>query len=363
MALEKLSKSTFGFYAPRFEVEIEEQKLPAPMAKSIIDVSVDEKLDEGASFALTLYDEFDMKTQSFKWLDHKLIQVGNKISIKMGYENDLHTMMSGLINAVEPSFFAGETPTIVISGHDFSFDYLKKPSPERTFVDKSYSNIVETIANEAGMTPKVDVTGKYEHSLRKGSDTTYYAFIETIAKRSERTFYVERDKLYFVKPKDEKKEVITLSLGKDLISFRPVVNSANQVSEIEVRGHNPDDPSTPLVGRARAGEERAQESGRRTGSQISQQRHGNIKKVITDVVVTSVEHAQAIALAELNRHADTFITGDGESVGIPAMRPGITIMLEKMGKRFSGKYYVKSTTHTIDGSGYRTRFSVKKNAI
>jgi len=362
VALEKLSAKTFNFYAPRFRVKIEDEKLPPNIAMAIIDVSVDEKLDEGASFTMTIYDEFDMKSQTFKWLDHKLFNVGNKVAIEMGYENDLHTMVMGNITRIEPNFSVGETPTITIGGQDLSYDYLKRATPERTFVDKSYSDIVETIAKEAGMEFEVDTTGKYNRHLRKDSQTTYYAFIKDLAEKSGYIFYVDRKTIYFVKPKDDRKEVIKLTLGKDIINFRPLINTARQVTEVEVRGHNPRDPGTPLIGIAKAGEERNKKTGQETGSQITQKRHGSVKKVITNVIVNSVEHAKLIALAELNKASDTFITGEGECVGIPAIRPGVTIELEKMGTRFGGKYYVKGVKHTIGNNGYRTNFSVTKNS-
>lgn len=363
MALEIISKETLNFYAPRFEVEIENQRLTANIAKAIIDVSVEEKLDEGASFRMTVHDEFDMTTQRFKWLDHELFDVGNDITIKMGYGNDLSIMVMGNIKSLEPSFFAGETPTITISGQDLSFDYLKRSTPERTFVDRSYSDIARTIASEAGLLSVVDETGRFEPFIRKNSDRTYYRFLKDIAEGSGLHCYIDRETMYFIKPKDDKKEILKLELGKDIISFRPTMNTTRLVSEVEVRGHNPRDPNTPLVGIARAGSESAQERGRMTASQIVEERHGTQRRVITDRIVNSVEHANAIALSELNRANNTFIGGEGECIGIPQIRPGITIALEKMGRRFSGKYYVEGATHTINNSGYRTRFTVKRNAV
>ena len=70
-----------------------------------------------------------------------------------------------------------------------------------------------------------------------------------------------------------------------------------------------------------------------------------------------------MARAELNRASDTLVEGSGECVGIPQIRTGVTIRLEKMGERFSGKYYVKGVTHTLNDSGYRTRFSVRRNSV
>lgn len=363
MALETLSKQMFNFYAPVFEVEIENQPMTRINAKAVMDVTVDEKLDEGASFRLTIHDEFDMTTGKFKWLDHQLFTVGNRVAVKMGYSSNLTPMVEGRITSLEPSFFSGETPTLTVGGQDLSYDYVKRTTPERTFVNKTYSDMARTIAEEAGMDAVVDDTGSPDPFVRKDNNETYYRFLQRIARRVGYTFSIDRKTMYFIKPKDDEKEILTLELGKDIISFHPNINTAQTVSEVEVRGHNPGDPNTPLVGIARAGSERSQEPGRTTASQIVQTGNRSVRKVVSNVSVTSVEHANAVALSLLNEANDTLITGDGECIGIPQIRPGVAIRLNGMGERFSGKYYVKGTTHTIGSSGYRTRFSVKRNAL
>lgn len=363
MTLEKLAPGNLSFYAPRFEVQINNSALALNMSKAIIDITVDEKIDEGASFHLTVHDEFDMATQQFKWLDHPLFDVGNKITIKMGYGSNLFPLVVGNITSIEPSFFSGESPTLTIGGQDLSYDYLKRSSPERTFVKKSYSDIATTIASDAGLLPVVDDTSEVVSSVCKKSEQSYYSFLEKLAKEAGFQFRMDGQTMYFVKPTDSKKEILTLELGKDIISFHPAMKTSGLVTDVEVRGHNPRDPGKPIIGRAGPGSERSQESGRKTGSQIMQSKSKTVKRVITNVIVNSVAHANAIALSELNKSSDSFIEGDAESIGLPQIRTGVTISLEKMGKRFSGKYYVKGTTHTIGESGYRTRFSVKRNAL
>ncbi len=268
MALEIISKETLDFYAPRFEVEIEGKKLSANMSKVIIEVTVDEKKDEGASFSLTVHDEFDMVTQEYKWLDHPLFKEGNKVTIKMGYSDKLYTMMIGEITSIEPSFFSGETATLKIGGQDLSNDYIKKSSRERTFKDMSFSDIARTIAKEAGLDPKIDDTENFKCVIHKDSDKTYYAFLKDIAKRVGFQFDVDEKNMYFVKPDDEEKEILTLELKKDIISFNPSIKTSQLVTEVEVRGHNEKDPNTPIVGRASAGSERNQEGGKRQGAKL-----------------------------------------------------------------------------------------------
>lgn len=364
MGLEKIAPANSNFYAPRFEIEIESKKLQAEISKQITNVEVEEKVDEGASFAFTMNDEFDMKTQEFKWLDHEFFKEGNRVTIKMGYSDNLFTMIIGKIDGIEPSFFSGEIPTFTIRGKDLSQDYLKKKSPERAFVDKKYSDIARTIASEAGLLPVIEETGKADPVTRKNNDESYLVFLNRLKdKAGVFQFDIEGRTMYFVKPGDDQKEILTLELKKDIISFRSGLKTTGIVTEVETRSHNINDPKNPIIGRAKAGSEKTQESGKKTASQLAKDRYGDVKKVVTNIVVTSEEQAMANSRSELNKASDGLIQGNGECIGLPQLRKGVNIRLEKMGKRFSGKYYVISTTHTINESGYRTSFSVKRNAI
>ncbi len=82
--------------------------------------------------------------------------------------------------------------------------------------------------------------------------------------------------------------------------------------------------------------------------------------MITSEQVLSDEDAERLAEAVLLRSSYAFITGQGQTVGLPALRAGVNLRLTGLGKRFDGNYYVTESTHRIDGSGYTTSFSVRK---
>jgi phage protein D len=362
MSLAKLSASTSNFYVPRFEIKIAESKLPLALANSIMEVSVIEKINEGATFTFKVHDEFDMGEQKFKWLDHKLIEVGNTVAIKMGYGSSLEKMVKGKITNLSPTFFAGETPSITVTGHDLTHEVMKKSTgSEDRFNNMTVSDMAGKIAQKAGLKAVVDKTTEKVNRI-KGNNVTYLAFLQEQADNEGLQLRIDQDKLFFKKPEDDKKEIYTLALGKDIISFKPRWNTSQVLSEVEVRANNPKNPSKPIVGKAKAGSERTQEGGRQTASQWAQKKTKTAKKKISNAMLESVRQANNRAKAELNRASDTFIMGTVECVGIPKIRPGVCIKLEKMGERFSGKYYVTAATHKI-GDGYRTTFEVKRNAI
>jgi phage protein D len=351
-----------NFYVPRFEIEINNNKLPAELAASILNVTVTEKVDAGATFTFTVSDEFDLGTQKFKWLDHTLMNVGNPVTVKIGYGSKLSPLVKGYITALEPSFFTGDVPSITIRGQDLAYNFMKKKSPGKTYRNMTYSDIAGDVGRTAGLTVKTDKTREKKSSVAKKSDESYFTFLKRLAQEVDFQVNIDLQTLYFKKPEDNKKEILVLSLGKDIISFKPNLNTARLYSEVEVRWRNPRDPANPIIGKAGSGSERPQEPGRTTGSSLMSNLNWPQKKVITNVPVASVSQANALALAELNKISDSLIEGEAETIGIPEIRVGACIKLDKMGQRFSGKYYVKGATHTVNNSGYRTRFSVKRNA-
>jgi hypothetical protein len=66
-------------------------------------------------------------------------------------------------------------------------------------------------------------------------------------------------------------------------------------------------------------------------------------------------------LSELLPRLNNRLTGSGNTVGDPAIKSGRVVQIDGLGGQFGGLYRITSTTHTIDGSGYRTRFDARKD--
>jgi phage protein D len=66
------------------------------------------------------------------------------------------------------------------------------------------------------------------------------------------------------------------------------------------------------------------------------------------------------AKAALAERAQEFLTGEGETLGLPEIRPDTMVAVEAIGRRFSKIYYIEEATHHIDGNGYSTRFTGKE---
>ena len=62
----------------------------------------------------------------------------------------------------------------------------------------------------------------------------------------------------------------------------------------------------------------------------------------------------------LKRNANEFLTGTGEAMGDPSIRPGVKVRLEGLGKRFRGEYVVTKADHVFGSGGYTTSLDVER---
>jgi phage protein D len=155
---------------------------------------------------------------------------------------------------------------------------------------------------------------------------------------------------------------VTLNYGEGLLSFKPEANLAGQVAAVEVHGWDPKQKKA-IVGKASAGEESGL-SGKSAGQHLNGFVRDSRKKPtlrLRQPVFTQSE-ADARAKAALNERAKQFLTGEGETIGLPEIRPDRNVSLEKLGA-FSKTYYIQQATHKIDTGGYRTRFKVKETGL
>ena len=73
--------------------------------------------------------------------------------------------------------------------------------------------------------------------------------------------------------------------------------------------------------------------------------------------------ADQTALANLNRRAMSFITGEGVARGHTDLRSGTVIKIDGVGERFSGQYYVTSAVHRYNPQqSYQTHFMIRRNS-
>ena len=356
------------YYAPDYKIEVEGQELDPGSKGDVLDLKVTMDIANMTHFDLTV-NNWDDKRLAFKYSDTTTFDLGNRIHVQMGYAGGLLSMVQGLITSLTPRFPESGPPTLAIGGEDRMVK-LKERKPkdgeQKKFVNQTDSDIVNIIAQRNGLVPKIQQTSEtHDIVVQKNQDDA--TFLMERAKRIDYDCFIGvdpdsgLDALYFQRPTDardgSKVRLYVFEWGKSLINFNPTLSLNRQVGKVTVKGW---DPITKSIIKYTAGPSDLPTSGSgENGPSAIQARFQDREDMVVDQPVTSQQEAKTLATALLRERAYSYITANGQVIGIPDLRPGDNIEVQGLGKRFSGSYYVTKVEHTLGSSGYLTTFEVR----
>jgi phage protein D len=354
----------YDSYAPSFKVEIEGEELLQGATVDVSSVSVTETSDGIDTFKFSLRDRHKEAGRfpadvELKWIDSEILQEGKSVKIEIGYVGNRRLMIAGRISAVTLSFPQSGVPTVQIQGKT-EHDKLIRGRRRESFTKVKDSDIAKKIADQAGLKCEADSTS-FEYPYYNPNNQTLQRILKERGDRIGYEVIVKIDTLYFKKPgyRADPSPVLALEWGRDLWTFQPKLNTRGILTEVMVRGSQTSQGGNkqPIVGTASAGDERVKLGDKAASEYVSEN-----KCVHEEHSLLNQEEAKEIALAKLEQSSMEYITGRGSCMGRTDLEPRKVVEIKNVGKRFSGKYYVVSVTHTIDGGGYRSDFEVKRNA-
>ena len=290
----------------------------------------------------------------------------------MGYADRLRSMMRGQITSLAPKFPESGPPTLAVSGLDGMLQLRdRKPGEGET---KKYEHmadweIAQVIAERNGL--RADVTQEGEvHDLVVQKNQDDAQFLMERAKRIDFDCFVltdpdtGEDTLYFVKPPDGREDtrtrVLRLRVGQEPDQLHPEAHAlapGEQGDRARLGSRAPSrrssTPPRPPTCPAAAG---AGPAARRRPRRIC----GARRTSWSTRPWPTEQEAKELAISLLRERAYEFITGTGQVIGLPDLRPGDNVELHGLGQRFSGQYYVKKVEHTLGSNGYLTTFEVRR---
>lgn len=347
-------------------LEIDGQPAPASLMEDILQISVEESLHLPGMFTLVIKnDYFPGRTEDATWRHEGLFAIGKPIKIGFGSsttkarefeQEDRGYLLEGEITAMETHFTSESQAPVVIRGYDVSHR-LHRGRYNRSFQNMTDSDIIKKIAAEVGIpTGTVDSSGGPHEYVFQENQTNMQFFRERAARNGFELF-VQDGKLNFRKPKVD--QSLQLQWLIDLHSFRIRVTSAEQVSEVEVRGWDYT-RKEPIVETANA-EKVLTETDKGKGSKTSTSFKGKPptpKMMVVNQPVFTANEAKRMAQALCDELGGEFVHADARAEGNPKIRPGRVVELKDMGK-YTGKYYVTETRHLFHERVYTTEFSVR----
>jgi uncharacterized protein len=346
---------------PEFDLLINGSPLPPVAAVHVVRLLVDNDVDLPSMFTLELAGS-DSQEEEIPWIDdQKLFAVGNAVTVKMGYGNDLTTLFIGEMTGLEPEFTFNRLPGFTVRGYDRRHRLLRGRKT-RTFVQQKDSDIAAQIAGEVGLTGQTtDSSVVHDYVLQ--ANQTDLEFLQERARRIQYEVVVEDKTLLFRPVANAEGETLILAMNDDLLEFYPRLSSMRQVSEVAVRGWDPKEKKE-IVGQAKTGDEGATMGGQKSGAALIEQAFGAAVGAMGDRPISTQAEADQLAKARFNNVLLALITGEGVCWGRPDLQAGKVIKIEGVGKRFSGQYYVTSVSHRyLAERGYYTHFTVRRNAL
>lgn len=328
--------------SPTFELFYEKTDITDAISASLIDlVYTDYLADQSDELSVSLEDI------SGKWINTWFPTQGDKLHLKMGYENEqLVDLGKFEIDEIQYQY-----PPSIVTIRGLSTGISKG---NRTLKPKSYENTtLADIVRDVARRLDLKVTGNVQHiPIRRV--TQYHErdveFLTRLAHEYNHSFKIVDDMLVFTR-KDklgERAPATTLNL-ETVTSIRLRDRIKDAVKSVQISGY--DSTKKELLKKEKASKPR------RPTKKQSRAANGDTLKIIGRG--ESQEQLDAKADAALSEQTEDLQAGELELLGDPTLVAGNTLLLEKMGM-FSGKYLIKSSQHRLSrGSGFTTRLEVR----
>ncbi len=260
------------------------------------------------------------------------------------------TIFKGEVVGLEPTFASRGPGRIVVRAFN-KMHRLARTRRTKTWLNKTDSEIVQSIAEEAGLSVSV-TTVPIRHDHVYQNNQTDLEFIRVRAARLGYQIHEVDGTLFFAPA-----PALDGAVERSVTLVNPRVFSAGAApSRVEVRGWDPVNKA-PIVGHAGGGAAGA--------SYLEDHADAASEEPLqSDYLFFSQADADAVATAALRERILASQTAEGDTDGDPALRVGMTVALTAAGSRFNGKYLVTGCTHrfTSKGGGYVTFLKLKRNA-
>ena len=233
-----------------------------------------------------------------------------------------------------------------------------------TYRDVTDADLARRIAQEVGLQAgRIESTPVVHEHVAQVNETNW-DFLRRRAAEIDHEVRVVGSALWFLPSAaaDEAPEPGTfastdrlqLTPGGNLEQFSARVTAAQQVTEIEVRGWDPQN-KRELVATAPA---RSRAATVADSPQQLASGQGSPRHLTTWLPLGTQAEVEAAAGAEAERIAGTAVHAEGIAKGDPRIVAGALISIGQAGAHFDGKYVITAARHVFGSTGYRTHFTV-----
>jgi uncharacterized protein len=375
-----------NFYAPRFEIKLRGQNLSRAVIRDVLDVSYSDNLEKLDSFEITLndwdpvqrvpkysspYDESGNLRTLEDGSPVPNFDPGARLELRLGYygPEEPPLIMTGQVVSLSPSFPSGGNPTLRVRALNLLYT-LQKKQEVMPFENMKDSEMAEAIGRELGIEVEIPPGQKSQeqtHEYIMVNNEYPIIFLLGRARRLGYDLFMKlpedgsngEAKLFFGRTPTSQ-TVYEITWGKSLVQFSPTVKTKGQVAKVVVRGWNPraSGDDRVITGEATIQDLNPDLPDPQLLSNIDSAL-AETHEVVADDPIESEAEAREKALGILQDKWKSLVTGKGQTVGLPDLRAGRTVVINGLGARYNGRYLITETTHKVGGSGYTTDFTAR----
>jgi phage protein D len=293
--------------------------------------------------------------------DRARLDLGRRITVAFGISGSPETVFEGMISAIGGAFPEGRPPELIVLAED-ALARLRLKRRSRTFENVKDTDIIQQIADGAGLRAEVDASGPSHRQRWQVGESE----LELLRERAEAVDgrIILHDGALTVRARADGARPIPLSYQNELIRFDVRADLAQQRTRVRVHGWDVagktaiHEEAGPDIARAVA------EAPGRTGPEALQEAWGDSPEDLHIEMPATTEEAQGLADSHMKARARRFVAGRGVTRGTPKLRAGGRAELLDLGPWFSGVYEVTTVRHTFDqASGFRTEFAACRAAL
>ncbi|MEP6870267.1 MAG: VgrG-related protein [Anaerolineaceae bacterium] len=337
---------------PQFKIAINGSVIPAELAADLSRIEVDRAVFLPGMATLEFHDN------RLTWLDDSRFSVGAAIKVTVGAfdDNDIGTVLfDGEITAVEPAINSMGPSSLVIRAMDKTHR-LHRGSMVKRWESTPDSSVISSLVSAAGGLTSEVTSSSDVHDYVLQDNVSAFDLICRLARRNGFIVVSEGNKL-LVKAAADFTTELSVEYFKELLEFRPVLASASQIGSVSVRGWDPKTKAA-VVGQAKTTLSAASKSGFGASTAAkATSAFGSATVLVSDLPVTKQAVADKLAKATLADRWTRDLHGEGRVIGDPNIVPAVWLNLQKIGSRFSGKYFISRTRHVMRAdSFYETYF-------
>lgn len=258
----------------------------------------------------------------------------------------------GIVTGLEGVFDQNAPPELMVLAED-ALQQARCRRRTRVFEDQSIADIARAIADDHGLTPRID--GLAQHfGTQVQLNETDLGFLRRLLARVDADLQIVGADLQVAPRAEVRRGELELELGVELKSARVLADLAHQITRSTVKGWD------VVQGQALEadGQENAPGPGQGTlGGTLLPDALGARPHHSGHLFSFNQEESDALATTVRNRRARRFLRVQGTTTGTPALRVGTHVKLTGLGAWFSNTFYVTSARHCFDlRAGYRTEF-------